>query len=151
MKRMIGIVIGVFCILVVEGLCLICFNMDLKWWIALNKPAFVLPGGWFTLLVCVAYLSSILSISRIVERKRFFPSMAIFLIVGVFAILFVLAFFTLKNLLFGFVCISLTFGASFCLFMRFVVKDWVTALMYLPSFSFNFYAYLCVLSILMCN
>lgn len=148
---MIGMVIGLFCILIVSGLCSICFNLDLKWWIALEKPAFVLSGGWYTLFVCLAYLSSVLSISRVVERKRFFPAMVIFIFVGIGAVLFVFAFFTLKNLLGAFVCISIVLGASFCLLVRFLSKDLVSTLMYLPSFIFNFYAYLCVLSLLMSN
>lgn len=148
---MIGMVIGLFCILIVSGLCSICFKMDLKWWISLEKPAFVLSGGWYTLFVCLAYLSSILAISRVVERKRFFPAMVIFIFVGIGAVLFVFAFFTLKNLLFAFVSISIVLAASCCLFARFISKDLVSALVYLPSFVFNFYAYLCALSLLMSN
>lgn len=69
---MIGLVAGLLLTLVVSGLCSVCFNLDLKWWIALSKPSFVLSGGWFTLFVAMSYLSSVLAISRLVEFKHIF-------------------------------------------------------------------------------
>lgn len=69
---MIGIVVGIFAILVVSGLCSLCFKMDLKWYIALEKPSFVVSGGWFTVFVSTAYVSCVLAISRLVEYKHFF-------------------------------------------------------------------------------
>ncbi len=148
---MIGLVAGLLLTLVVSGLCSVCFNIDLKWWIALNKPSFVLSGGWFSVLVGASYLSSILAISRLVEFKHIFPSMMYFVILGVFCILFVFAFFTLKNLLFALLSMGVVLAASYMLFIRFLTKEVKIALEFLPTFLFNAYGFLCVLCIFMNN
>lgn len=151
LKRMIGIVVGIFAILVVSGLCSLCFKMDLKWYIALEKPSFVVSGGWFTVFVSTAYVSCVLAISRLVEYKHFFPSTIFFLILGIFAVFFVFAFFTLKNLWFALVCMTAVLAISYVLFIRFLTKEVKIAIEFLPAFLFNFYAFLCTLCIAMNN
>lgn len=148
---MIGLVAGLLLTLVVSGLCSLCFNMDLNWWIALEKPSFVLSGGWFSIFVAASYLSSVLAISRLVEFKHIFPSMLYFVILGVFCILFMLAFFTLKNLLFGLICMCVVLAVSYLLFIRFLTKEIKIAIEFLPTFLFNIYGYLCVLCIFLNN
>lgn len=148
---MIGLVAGLLLTLVVSGLCSLCFNMDLNWWIVLEKPSFVLSGGWFSIFVAASYLSSVLAISRLVEFKHIFPSMLYFVILGVFCILFVLAFFTLKNLLFGLICMCVVLAVSYLLFIRFLTKEIKIAIEFLPTFLFNIYGYLCVLCIFLNN
>mgnify|MGYP002678530681 FL=1 len=148
---MIGLVAGLLLTLVVSGLCSLCFNMDLNWWIALEKPSFVLSGGWFSVFVAASYLSSVLAISRLVEFKHIFPSMLYFVILGVFCILFMLAFFTLKNLLFGLICMCVVLAVSYLLFIRFLTKEIKIAIEFLPTFLFNIYGYLCVLCIFLNN
>ena len=148
---MIGLVAGLLLTLVVSGLCSLCFNMDLNWWIALEKPSFVLSGGWFSIFVAASYLSSVLAISRLVEFKHIFPSMLYFVVLGVFCILFMLAFFTLKNLLFGLICMCVVLAVSYMLFMRFLTKEIKIAIEFLPTFLFNIYGYLCVLCIFLNN
>ncbi len=148
---MIGLVAGLLLTLVVSGLCSLCFNMDLNWWIALEKPSFVLSGGWFSVFVAASYLSSVLAISRLVEFKHIFPSMLYFVILGVFCILFVFAFFTLKNLLFGLICMCVVLAVSYLLFIRFLTKEIKIAIEFLPTFLFNIYGYLCVLCIFLNN
>ncbi len=148
---MIGLVAGLLLTLVVSGLCSLCFNMDLNWWIALEKPSFVLSGGWFSVFVAASYLSSVLAISRLVEFKHIFPSMLYFVILGVFCILFMLAFFTLKNLLFGLICMCVVLAVSYMLFIRFLTKEIKIAIEFLPTFLFNIYGYLCVLCIFLNN
>lgn len=148
---MIGLVAGLLLTLVVSGLCSLCFNMDLNWWIALEKPSFVLSGGWFSIFVAASYLSSVLAISRLVEFKHIFPSMLYFVILGVFCILFMLAFFTLKNLLFGLICMCVVLAVSYMLFIRFLTKEIKIAIEFLPTFLFNIYGYLCVLCIFLNN
>lgn len=148
---MIGLVAGLLLTLVVSGLCSLCFNMDLNWWIALEKPSFVLPRGWFSVFVAASYLSSVLAISRLVEFKHIFPSMLYFVILGVFCILFMLAFFTLKNLLFGLICMCVVLAVSYLLFIRFLTKEIKIAIEFLPTFLFNIYGYLCVLCIFLNN
>ena len=142
---------GLLLTLVVSGLCSLCFNMDLNWWIALEKPSFVLSGGWFSIFVAASYLSSVLAISRLVEFKHIFPSMLYFVILGVFCILFMLAFFTLKNLLFGLICMCVVLAVSYLLFIRFLTKEIKIAIEFLPTFLFNIYGYLCVLCIFLNN
>lgn len=148
---MIGLVAGLLLTLVVSGLCSLCFNMDLNWWIALEKPSFVLSGGWFSVFVAASYLSSVLAISRLVEFKHIFPSMLYFVILGVFCILFMLAFFTLKNLLFGLICMCVVLAVSYLLFIRFLTKEIKIAIEFFPTFLFNIYGYLCVLCIFLNN
>lgn len=148
---MIGLVAGLLLTLVVSGLCSLCFNMDLNWWIALEKPSFVLSGEWFSVFVAASYLSSVLAISRLVEFKHIFPSMLYFVILGVFCILFMLAFFTLKNLLFGLICMCVVLAVSYLLFIRFLTKEIKIAIEFLPTFLFNIYGYLCVLCIFLNN
>lgn len=151
LKRMIGLVVGLMLALIASGLCSVCFNIDLKWWIALNKPTFLLPNGWFSIFVGVSYLSSVLAISRLVEFKHIFPSMLYFLLLGVFCILFVYAFFTLKNLVFAFVSMTIVLGLSYMLFIRFLTKEVRIAIEFFPTFLFNVYGFTCVLCIFMNN
>lgn len=148
---MIGIVAGLLLALVVSGLCSLCFNIDLKWWIALDKPSFVLSNGWFSVFVCASYLSSVLAISRLVEYKHIFPSMLYFFVLGIFCVLFVFSFFTLKNLLVAFISMTIVLATSYALFIRFLTKEVKIALEFLPTFLFNVYGFLCVLCIFMNN
>lgn len=151
LKRMIGMVAGLFCTLLVAGLCSFCFKPDFVWYFALNKPSFVLSGGWFTVLVTLSYISTVLSISRLVEHKHIFPPMVFFVLLGASCVLFVFAFFDLKNLLLALFFVSVALGMSSVLMVRFVMKDIKSAALYLPSFIFNIYAYLCALCIAMAN
>ena len=151
LKRMIGITVALFCTLIVSGLCSLCFNLDLKWWIALDKPPFVASGLGFTLMVATCYLSCVLAVSRLVEFKHLFPSMIFFLLLGIFSILFVFTFFTLKNLVFAVCCMAVVLAMAYVLFIRFLIKDWKIALEFLPTFAFDIYAFLCVLYIFVNN
>lgn len=148
---MIGFTIGLLCILVVSGLCSVCFKMDLKWWISLSKPAFVLSGVYFSLFVSASYLSSLLAISRLVEHKHIFPSMIYFFILGVGCVLFMLFFFTLQNLLGALIFSTVVLGVSYALFMRFLSKDIKIAIEFLPTLIFNIYSFLCTIAIFMNN
>ena len=111
----------------------------------------ILPNGWFTVFVSTAYVSCVLAISRLVEYKHFFPSTIFFLILGIFAVFFVFAFFTLKNLWFALVCMTAVLAISYVLFIRFLTKEVKIAIEFLPAFLFNFYAFLCTLCIAMNN
>lgn len=151
LKRMIGITVALFCTLIVSGLCSLCFKFDLKWWIALDKPLFVASRLGYTLMVAGCYLSCVLAVSRLVEFKHIFPSMLFFVFLGLFSVLFVFAFFTLKNFVFALVCITAVLAMAYVLFIRFLTKDWKIALEFLPTFVFDIYAFLCVLYIFMNN
>ena len=148
---MIGITVALFCTLIVSGLCSLCFKFDLKWWIALDKPPFVACRLGYTLMVAGCYLSCVLAVSRLVEFKHIFPSMLFFVVLGLFSVLFVFAFFTLKNFVFALVCITAVLAMAYVLFIRFLTKDWKIALEFLPTFFFDIYAFLCVLYIFMNN
>ncbi len=148
---MIGIVAGIFLTLIVAGLCSICLKLDLKWYVSLDKGAFLASGEFFRWCVIVAYVSSIIAMSRLVEHKHIFPSMLFFAILGVGCILFCYAFFTLKNLLLALFFITVVLAMSLVLFARFLTKDVRLALLYLPSFLFNSYSFLIVLTIAMLN
>ena len=144
-------VVALFATLIVAGISSYCFKMDFKWYVALAKPSFVLSSAFFSSFVVVTYLSSILSITRLVEHKHIFPSMVFFAFLGTFAILFVFAFFSLKNLLLAFVFMVVTLAFAYVLFIRFLTKDVTLALIFAPTLAFNVYAFVCALAILMRN
>lgn len=96
-------------------------------------------------------MSSILSITRLVEHKHIFPSMLFFAVLGVFVILFVFAFFTLKNLLLALVFMTVVLAFAYVLFIRFLTKDVTLALIFFPTLAFNIYAFVCTIAILMAN
>lgn len=151
LKRMLGIVAGLLLTLIVAGLSSYCFNIDLKWYISLNKPVFLLPNGWFTVLASISYVSSILAIGRLVEYKHIFPSMIFFAVLGVSCILFVLCFFTLKNIIAALVFITVVLAMAYVLFVRFLIKDYKIAIEFLPAFLFDVYAFICVMFIALNN
>lgn len=148
---MIGVVVGIFCALCVAGLCSYFFKLDVEWWFSLNKPSFVVSGGWFTAFVFVSYLSSVLSITKLVEHKHIFPSMIFFLILGIFCVLFVVFMFTLKILAAAMFCITVVLSMSYVLFVRFMIKDFKIAMVYFPSLVFYIYGFLCVVCIALAN
>lgn len=148
---MIGLVVGLLCILVVAGLCSACFDLDVEWYNTLILPNFVLTGGYFTLFTLISYTSSLLTISRLVEFKHLFPSMLYFLILGISCILFMLFFFKLKIIWTALVFITIAAMISYVLFIRFLGKEIKMALEFLPTLAFNIYSLLCVLAIFMNN
>ncbi len=77
--------------------------------------------------------------------------MLYFVILGGACILFVFAFFTLKDLIFALVCMSVVLATSYVLFIRFLTKEVKIALEFLPTFLFNVYAFLCTICIFMNN
>ena len=148
---MLGLVAGLFCVLVVAGLSSAIFKIDLKWYIALNKPPFTVSGWWFSVFLSVTYISSILSVSRLVHFKHIFPSMIFFAVLGLFSVLFVLCFFRLHNLILSLICMTAVLAMSYVIFIRFLTKEIKIAIEFLPTFIFNMYAFLCVMSIVMQN
>ena len=148
---MIGMTVALFATLLVAGLSSYCFKMDFMWYNQLAKPSFVLTSGFWSSFVVVSYLSGILSITRLVEHKHIFPSMIFFAFLGTFCILFVFAFFTLKNLLLAFVFMTIVLAFAYVLFVRFLTKDVPLALMFSPILLFDIYAFVSTLAITMAN
>ena len=148
---MIGMVVALFATLIVAGLSSYCFKIDFMWYNQLTKPAFVLPAAFWSSFVVVSYLSGILSITRLVEHKHIFPSTLFFAVLGVFVILFVFAFFTLKNLSLAFAFMTIVLAFAYVLFIRFLTKDVTLALIFSPTLAFNIYAFVSTLVILMAN
>lgn len=151
LKRMIGLVVAVFATLIVAWLSSFCFKMDFIWWNSLTKPAFVLPSAFWSAFVVTAYLSSIISITRLVEHKHIFPSMLFFALLGTSCVLFVFAFFTVKNILLALVFMTFVLAFAYVLFIRFMTKDVTLALIFSPTLIFDVYAFLSTLAILMAN
>ena len=148
---MIGIVAGIFCTLIVAALSSYCFKFDPVWFYSLRLPAYLAPPAAFEAFVAVSYLSSIISISRLVEHKHIFPSMLFFLILGASDIMFLLFFFRLKIILAAAFFITASQALAYTLFVRFMMKDFKIALEFLPAFLFHCYAFICALSIVMLN
>lgn len=148
---MLGIVAGLFCVLIVAGISSAIFKIDFMWYFSLNKPSFVVSGGWFTIFVAVSYVSSILAVSRLVHFKHLFPSMIYFAALGLCNILFVLCFFRLKDLIASLIFMTLSLAMAYVLLIRFLMKEARIAVEFMPTFLFNAYAFLCVMYIVMQN
>lgn len=148
---MIGIVVGLFCVLIVAGLCAFFLKIDFIWYNRLIKPVFVPTSGYFSFMMCIVYFSNIAVVSRLVTGKHFFPSLLILSAIGVFSVLFVAVFFSLKLLVGGAVVMSVLFALSFFQQVRFFIKEIRIALYYLPTFLFNCYAFVVVFAIALTN
>lgn len=148
---MIGIVAGIFCTLIVAWTSSYFFKFDAAWFAALEKPSIFVPNGVFTLFVGISYVSCILSISRLIEYKHIFPSMLFFVALGVSSVLFVIAFFFCKDLVWGLVTMTFTLAFAYVLFIRFLIKDVKIAFEFLPTFLFDAYGFICALCIALAN
>lgn len=95
-----------------------------------------------TVFVGVMYLVNIVVVARLVTGKQFFPSMVILSLVGITSILFVHAFFDLKNVYLAFTFILISAGLALVQQVRFFVKELLIALYYLPVFLFYIYSLL---------
>ena len=148
---MIGISVGIFCTLIVAALSSYCFKPDLAWLYSLALPAYMVPPAAFEAMVALSYLSCILAVGRLVEYRHIFPSMLFFAGLGTSSVLFVYAFFKLKQIWWGLFFMTATLAFAFVLFFRFMIKDLKMALEFLPAFVFDFYAFLVVLYMAMAN
>ncbi len=148
---MIGIVAGIFCTLIVAALSSYCFKLDPAWFYSLRLPSYMAPPAAFEAFVAVSYLSSIISISRLVEHKHIFPSMLFFAGMGANSILFVLTFFWHKQLFWGLLFMAATLAFALVLFFRFLTKDVKIALIFLPTFVFDMYGFILTIAIAMAN
>ena len=148
---MIGIVAGIFCTLIVAALSSYCFKFDPAWFYSLKLPAYLAPPAAFEAFVATSYLSSIISISRLVEHKHIFPSMLFFAGLGASSVLFVLTFFWHKQLFWGLLFMAATLALALILFFRFLTKDVKIALIFLPTFAFDLYGFVLTLTIAMAN
>lgn len=137
---MTGLTAALFCILVVSALGQFCLKIDMTWYSALNKPAFLLSPFGFTVIVSAVYVFSAAVITKLVVGRHFFPSMAILALSGALSVLYIFVTFRLKSLYGGAVVALLLFLVSFALTVRFLFKDRTLALLYLPVFAFNVYA-----------
>ena len=140
-KKLIGVVTGLFCTLVVAWFCSFQLKIDFIWYNSLAKPLFVASPTIMTLLVAVVYIMSIVVIARLTTGKHFNPSMVFLFITGFFSILFVHAFFTYKNIYLALVFVMVIFLFSLILQVRFFTKELRIALYYLPIFFFNAYSF----------
>ncbi len=102
-------------------------------------------------MLSICYASTVWVVGRLVKGKHIFPSMLIFSALGISCILFVHIFFGLKNVYAAAVAAAFACAFSAALFVRFLIKDKLTALIYLPSFVFNSYAFVTALAIAMYN
>lgn len=140
-KKLIGLVAGVFCVLVVAWLCSYCLKIDFKWYLALNKPQILPSGGYFTFFVAITYMCVVGVIARLVTGKHIFPSMIFLAFTGLFSVLFIYAFFTLKNIYLAFAFSILLLAFSLVVQIRFFLKEVRIALYYLPAFLFNVFCF----------
>ena len=143
-KKLIGIVAGLFCTLIMAWFCSFQLKIDFIWYNTLDKPAFLLSSAGMTVFVSVMYLFHILVIARLVTGKHFFPSMLFLAFVSIFSILFVHSFFTWKNIYLAFVFSLLVFIVSLITQVRFFLKELRISLYYLPVFIFNAYSIIVV-------
>ena len=150
-KKLIGIVAGLFCTLVVAWLCAFQLKIDFIWYNLLVKPVFVPNPTIMTLLVSCVYFMSIVVIARLVTGKHFYPSMVLIAVLGIFSILFVHSFFTFKNVYLAFVFTIVIFAVSLILQVRFFTKELRISLYFLPIFIFNTYSVVAMSAIAFTN
>ena len=141
-KKLVGVVTGLFCTLIVAWFCSLSLNIDFIWYNSLAKPLFVVDKAVMTALVSIVYFLSILVVARLITGKRFFPSIMIQGFLGFFTILFVHSFFTFKNVYLAFVFSVVIFLLSLFQQVWFFTKEMRISLYYLPIFVFNVYCLL---------
>ena len=141
-KKLIGIVVGLFCTLVVAWLSAYSLNIDFIWYNSLSKPLFLVDRSVMTAFVSVVYFLSILVVARLVTGKHFFPSIMVQGLLGFFTILFVHSFFTFQNVYLAFVFSVIIFLLSLFQQIWFFTKELRISLYYLPIFIFNVYSLL---------
>ncbi len=141
-KKLIGIVVGLFCTLVVAWLSAYSLNIDFIWYNSLSKPLFLVDSAVMTAFVSVVYFLSILVVARLVTGKHFFPSIMVQGLLGFFTILFVHSFFTFQNVYLAFVFSVIIFLLSLFQQIWFFTKELRISLYYLPIFIFNVYSLL---------
>ena len=141
-KKLTGIVAGLFFTLVIAWACSFQLKVDFTWYNSLHKPSFLVKPDVMTAFVGVMYLVNIVVVARLVTGRHFFPSMVILSLVGLSSILFVHAFFDLKNVYLAFTFILISAGLALVQQVRFFVKELLIALYYLPVFLFYVYSLL---------
>ena len=139
-KKLVGVVTGLFCTLIVAWFCSLSLNIDFIWYNSLIKPPFLFNAQIMTAFISLVYIMSIVVVARLVTGKHFYPSMVFFAIIGIFSILFVHTFFTFKSLYLAFVFSLIIFAVSLTLQVRFFTKELRISLYYLPIFIFNAYS-----------
>lgn len=150
-KKLIGVVTGLFCTLVMAWFCSFQLKIDFIWYNSLTKPLFTAPPMVMTMLVSVVYLMHIIVIARLVTGKHFYPSMVFFALTSIFSILFVHTFFTFKNVYLALVFSLVIFFVSLVLQVRFFTKELRISFYYLPIFLFNAYSVIVVSCIAFSN
>lgn len=139
-KKLVGVVTGLFCTLIVAWFCSLSLNIDFIWYNSLIKPPFLFNAQIMTAFISLVYIMSIVVVARLVTGKHFYPSMVFLAIIGIFSILFVHTFFTFKSLYLAFVFSLIIFAVSLTLQVRFFTKELRISLYYLPIFIFNAYS-----------
>ncbi|MCQ2603363.1 MAG: tryptophan-rich sensory protein [Clostridia bacterium] len=150
-KKLTGIVSGLFITLVGAWICASCLKIDFKWYYSLVKPIVVPTSLGFSIIVSVVYICCILVFSRLIVGKHFFPSVVFMVLCEMFSALFIFAFFRLENLYLALFFIICTFTVSFVTEIRFFIKDIRTAIYYLPVVAFNAYSLILVMAIVFAN
>lgn len=150
-KKLTGIVSGLFITLVGAWICASCLKIDFKWYYSLVKPVVAPTSLGFSLVVSMVYVCCIMVFSRLIVGKHFFPSVVFMVLAEIFSALFIFAFFRLENLYLALFFIICTFGVSFVTEIRFFLKEIRTALYYLPVFLFNAYSLVVVIAIVFAN
>ncbi len=140
-KKLTGVVSGLFFTLVMAWGCSFALNTDLTWYNELYKPAFMPTSSVMTALVSVVYVVHILVVARLVTGRHFFPSLLFLGGVGILSVLFLNSFFKVHNLYLAFSIIIMLFALSLVTEIRFFIKDVRTALYYLPIFVFNAFCF----------
>lgn len=139
-KKLVGVVTGLFCTLIVAWFCSLSLNIDFIWYNSLVKPPFLFNAQTMTVFISLVYIMSIVVVARLVTGKHFYPSMVFLSVIGIFSILFVHTFFTFKSLYLAFVFSLIIFAVSLTLQVRFFTKELRISLYYLPIFIFNAYS-----------
>jgi tryptophan-rich sensory protein len=132
-KRLIGITGAVFFVLLFEWLCSVIVVTDTEWYIALNKPSFMLSGGYMTLAWVSVYGFIIALISRLIVARRFNPDGILLGIAAVFEILFTLTYFRFNNLPLSLIVMIATAIINYVALLLLSLKRPSDGLLFLPA------------------
>lgn len=127
-----GVTAAVFFVLLFEWLCSVIVVVDTEWYTALNKPSFMMSGGYMTLSRVAAYGFVIALVSRLIVARRFKPEGILLVIAAFFEILFTLTFFRLNNLPLSLTVIIAVTAVNYAALFLLSLKRLSDGLIFLP-------------------
>ncbi|MDR3216428.1 MAG: tryptophan-rich sensory protein [Clostridiaceae bacterium] len=144
-KRLIGITVAVFFVLIFEWLFSLITVTGSDWYIALDKPSFMLSDGYMTLLRVMVYGFIIALVARLVVKRRFNPDCVFLSCAALLNVLCAFIFFRIHNLPLSLAVMITSTLLHYAALFRFTLKRPSDGIIFLPAVIFISYL-LCVLT-----